>query len=145
MRRFTACAALVGLLLLSAASAEATVAGHQASSVVGVWGQVHRCQQLVDALDAQGLSALAPGVVSDYFPNRTSTSSLRSLICARERSPSGIITSSLRTASSALSTSSTTRWTTALGSRWIRTHSGSAPRIARVRSSTSASVETPWS
>jgi hypothetical protein len=71
MRRVTASAALVGLLLLSPVSAGAIVPGHHAGSIVGLWGQVHRCQQLVDALDAQGLGALAPGMVGDYFPNQT--------------------------------------------------------------------------
>jgi hypothetical protein len=71
MRRATACAALIGLLLLSPASTEAMVPGHQADSIVGLWGQVHRCQQLVDALDARGLGALAPGMVGDYFPDQT--------------------------------------------------------------------------
>jgi hypothetical protein len=71
MRRVTACIALLGLLLLSAAPAAAVVPGHQAGSIIGLWGQVHRCQQLVDALDAQGLGALAPGMVGDYFPDQT--------------------------------------------------------------------------
>jgi hypothetical protein len=71
MRRVAASVALVGLLLLSPASAGAIVPGHQAGSIVGLWGQVHRCQQLVDALDAQGLGAVAPGMVGDYFPDQT--------------------------------------------------------------------------
>jgi len=49
----------------------AIVPGHQAGSIIGLWGQVHRCQELVGALDAQGLGALAPGMVGDYFPDQT--------------------------------------------------------------------------
>jgi hypothetical protein len=71
MRRATLGAVLVGLLLLSPAAAGATVPGHQMDSIAGLWGQVHRCQELVDALKAQGLGALAPGMVGDYFPDRT--------------------------------------------------------------------------
>lgn len=41
------------------------------ASIVGRWQQAHTCQQLVDALNAQGLGALAPGVVGDYFPDQT--------------------------------------------------------------------------
>jgi len=40
-------------------------------SIVGRWQQDHRCQQLVDALDALQLAALAPGMVGDYFPDQT--------------------------------------------------------------------------
>ena len=39
--------------------------------IVGRWQQVHTCQELVDALNALGLGALAPGVVGDYFPDQT--------------------------------------------------------------------------
>ena len=39
--------------------------------IVGRWQQAHTCQQLVDALDAQGLGVLAPGVVGDYFPDQS--------------------------------------------------------------------------
>jgi hypothetical protein len=67
---FGACA-LIGALLMSPASATATVPGHEAGSIVGIWGQVHRCQQLVEALDAQGLGDVAPGMVGDYFPDQT--------------------------------------------------------------------------
>jgi hypothetical protein len=62
---------LVALFVLLPISAEARVPGHQSDSIVGLWGQTHRCQQLVDALKAQGLGALAPGVVSDFFPDQT--------------------------------------------------------------------------
>ncbi len=71
MRRVSVCAVVVGLLLLLPASAGAIVPGHEAGSIVGLWGQVHRCRQLVDALDAAGLGALAPGMVGDYFPDQT--------------------------------------------------------------------------
>ena len=39
--------------------------------IVGRWQQLHTCQELVDALNALGLGALAPGVVGDYFPDQT--------------------------------------------------------------------------
>jgi len=70
MRR-AAVALVVGLTLLLPAPAGAIVPGHARGSIVGLWGQTHRCQQLVDALEEQGLGALAPGVVGDYFPGQT--------------------------------------------------------------------------
>ena len=42
-------------------------ASEPVAPIVGRWQQSHTCQQLVDALNAQGLGALAPGVVGDYF------------------------------------------------------------------------------
>jgi hypothetical protein len=62
---------VVGLMLLSPVAARAMVPGHQEGSIVGLWGQTHRCQQLVDALTDEGLGALAPGMVGDYFPDQT--------------------------------------------------------------------------
>ena len=39
--------------------------------IVGRWQQAHACQQLVDALNAEGLGATAPAMVGDYFPNQS--------------------------------------------------------------------------
>lgn len=39
--------------------------------IVGRWQQVHTCQQLVDGLNSEGLGAIAPAVVGDYFPDQT--------------------------------------------------------------------------
>jgi Tol biopolymer transport system component len=39
--------------------------------VAGRWRQTHTCRQLVAALAAEHLEALAPGVVGDYFPDET--------------------------------------------------------------------------
>ncbi|MDX6375639.1 MAG: hypothetical protein QOD98_4627 [Nocardioidaceae bacterium] len=52
-------------------SSSAPSATSATSVIEGRWEQEHTCQQLVDALDAAGLAALAPGVVGDYFPDRT--------------------------------------------------------------------------
>src|SRR4029453_3214429 len=45
--------------------------GTSTAPIVGRWQQSHTCDELVSALDALGLGALAPGVVGDYFPNLT--------------------------------------------------------------------------
>jgi hypothetical protein len=37
--------------------------------LVGRWEQTHTCQALVQALDKAHLSAAAPAVIGDYFPN----------------------------------------------------------------------------
>jgi len=39
------------------------------SRIVGMWMQVHTCEQLVSGLEAAGLAELAPGVVGDFFPD----------------------------------------------------------------------------
>jgi hypothetical protein len=70
MKRTVVAFASLALLLLLPGSAGAIVPGH-AGSIAGFWGQTHRCQPLVDALNAEGLGALAPGVVGDFFPNET--------------------------------------------------------------------------
>ena len=62
-----------------AASAQAAPSGAPVVSspsepvapIVGRWQQLHTCQELVDALNAVDLGALAPGVVGDYFPDQT--------------------------------------------------------------------------
>jgi len=46
-------------------------ASESVSPIVGRWQQLHTCQELVDALNALGLGALAPGMVGDYFPDQT--------------------------------------------------------------------------
>jgi hypothetical protein len=70
VKRPFAVATLLAVLLLSPASAGAVVPGHEAP-MVGIWGQTHRCQQLVDALNELSLGELAPGVVGDFFPDQT--------------------------------------------------------------------------
>jgi hypothetical protein len=66
----------VGILTLviglaSFSPAYATAGSDPAALIVGRWQQSHTCDELVDALNALGLGALAPGVVGDYFPNQT--------------------------------------------------------------------------
>ena len=56
---------------MTLAGGTASAASPDATSIVGRWQQAHRCQQLVDALDALGLGAIAPSVVGDYFPDQT--------------------------------------------------------------------------
>lgn len=46
-------------------------AGEPVAPIVGRWQQAHACQQLVDALSAQGLAATAPAMVGDYFPDQS--------------------------------------------------------------------------
>jgi hypothetical protein len=65
----TACASALMASLLLGGSASA--ASPDATSIVGRWQQSHRCQQLVDALNALGLGAIAPAMVGDYFPEAT--------------------------------------------------------------------------
>jgi membrane-associated protease RseP (regulator of RpoE activity) len=70
--RHAAVVAGVAVVLLGPAVGVASAAAHSdVAPIVGRWAQTHRCQQLVDALNAQGLGALAPGVVGDYFPDQT--------------------------------------------------------------------------
>jgi hypothetical protein len=65
-RRFTVLAAVViGLI-----AAQPAVAA-DSSSIVGRWQTVRTCQGLVVDLQKEGLSALAPGVVGDYFPDQS--------------------------------------------------------------------------
>jgi hypothetical protein len=65
-RRFTVLAAVViGLI-----AAQPAVAA-DSSSIVGRWQTVRTCQGLVVGLQKEGLSALAPGVVGDYFPDQS--------------------------------------------------------------------------
>ncbi len=66
----------VGILTLvigvaSLNPAEAATGSDSTAPIVGRWQQSHTCDELVSALDALGLGALAPGVVGDYFPNET--------------------------------------------------------------------------
>jgi hypothetical protein len=72
MRRAFAFRILLIVTALVMLSVPASAAAHSdVAPIVGRWAQTHRCQQLVDALNAQGLGALAPGVVGDYFPDQT--------------------------------------------------------------------------
>jgi hypothetical protein len=59
---------IIGVASLSPAYATGS---DPTASIVGRWQQSHTCDELVDALNALGLGALAPGVVGDYFPNQT--------------------------------------------------------------------------
>jgi hypothetical protein len=60
---------VIGLASFSPTAAAA--GGTSTASIVGRWQQSHTCDELVSALDALGLGALAPGVVGDYFPDLT--------------------------------------------------------------------------
>lgn len=51
--------------------ADASTGSDTVASIVGRWQQSHTCDELVSALNALGLGALAPGVVGDYFPDQT--------------------------------------------------------------------------
>jgi hypothetical protein len=59
---------IVGVGSLS--SAEASM-GSATDPFIGRWQQSHTCDELVSALNAYGLGALAPGVIGDYFPDQT--------------------------------------------------------------------------
>ena len=47
----------------------ASGAADTAEGIVGRWMQVHTCDQLVQGLEDQGLGAIAPAVVGDFFPD----------------------------------------------------------------------------
>ena len=68
-------ASVASVLALGAWASPAAPADSRTSapppSIVGRWQQLHTCQQLVDALTAEGLEALAPVMVGDYFPDQT--------------------------------------------------------------------------
>lgn len=56
----------------TAAPAQPTGSGpsdEASSPIVGRWMQVHTCDQLVAGLEANGLGAVAPAVVGDFFPD----------------------------------------------------------------------------
>jgi hypothetical protein len=66
------------LLTLMAVPPTHAAPGHGSGShagatdtIVGRWETLRKCSDMVRALNAQGLGALAPGVVGDYFPNAT--------------------------------------------------------------------------
>ena len=61
----------IGTLALIAAVSGSIPAQAAVSPIVGRWQQLHTCQELVDALNALGLGALAPVMVGDYFPDQT--------------------------------------------------------------------------
>ena len=56
---------------IAAEQVAATGSDAQVAPIVGRWQQVHTCQQLVDGLKAEGLGAIAPAMVGDYFPDQT--------------------------------------------------------------------------
>jgi hypothetical protein len=63
---------VISMLLIGAASlSPAAAQSGSTASIVGRWQQSHTCDQLVSALNAEGLGPLAPGVVGDYFPDLT--------------------------------------------------------------------------
>ena len=41
----------------------------EAPAIVGRWKQIHTCEQLVEALEQNGLAPVAPAIVLDYFPD----------------------------------------------------------------------------
>jgi hypothetical protein len=53
----------------STAPDEATTAVE--SPLVGLWMQVHTCEQLVTALNEAGLGEIAAAIVGDFFPDQT--------------------------------------------------------------------------
>jgi hypothetical protein len=59
------------LLALTALGVGVASAHKASSSIVGRWGQTHRCSWLVQALKEDHLRPIAPSVVGDYFPNKT--------------------------------------------------------------------------
>jgi hypothetical protein len=65
----TAGALAVGCGASGAASAGDAPAAK--ASIVGRWQQTHKCTWLVHALKEAHLRPLAPGVIGDYFPNKT--------------------------------------------------------------------------
>jgi hypothetical protein len=56
---------------IAAEQVAAKASDAQVAPIVGRWQQVHTCQQLVDALNAEGLGAVAPAMVGDFFPNQS--------------------------------------------------------------------------
>lgn len=52
-------------------AAEQVAAKDEVAPIVGRWQQVHTCEQLVSGLKAEGLGAVAPTMVGDYFPDQT--------------------------------------------------------------------------
>jgi hypothetical protein len=43
----------------------------EASPLLGLWKQVHTCEQLVGGLEQAGIGEVAPAIVGDYFPDMT--------------------------------------------------------------------------
>jgi hypothetical protein len=57
---------------VDADGAEPEAAASEASSpLVGLWMQVHTCEQLLTALGEAGLAEIAPAVVGDFFPDQS--------------------------------------------------------------------------
>ena len=50
-------------------SATATTSSSDVPQLVGRWKRVHRCPELVTALNDAGLGKVAPAMVGDYFPD----------------------------------------------------------------------------
>jgi hypothetical protein len=62
----------LGVGVASARTANTPAAPAQATNpIVGRWQQTHKCSWLVQALKERHLGRIAPGVVGDYFPNKT--------------------------------------------------------------------------
>jgi hypothetical protein len=68
MRSAVCAMALASLVVVTAAQGSAT---GKTSPLVGRWQTVRTCQGIVVGLRKDGLAAVAPGVVGDYFPNQT--------------------------------------------------------------------------
>src|SRR5512133_2093357 len=69
--RFAVVVLTVAFGVAAFSPAAPAAAGTSTAPIVGRWQQSHTCDELVSALNALGLGALAPGVVRDYFPNLT--------------------------------------------------------------------------
>lgn len=113
MRRFAVVVLNVVIGVASFSPAAAAAGGTSTAPIVGRWQQSHSCDELVSALDALGLGALAPGVVGDYFPNRPPKSSPQNPTSAQEQCHSSTLTSSRPLGSSARWISSRTKSMTA--------------------------------
>lgn len=84
--------AVVGLYTFDAAPSTSTLSStsteeRAAGSIVGNWQTNRTCRGLVRALDEEGLRALAPGVVGDYFPGRTAKQLARKRDLCRGATP----------------------------------------------------------
>jgi hypothetical protein len=62
---------LVVCLFALGAGGAPSARAERSSSIVGRWETVRTCQGLVVALGKEGLGALAPQVVNDYFPDQS--------------------------------------------------------------------------
>ncbi len=71
----------------SASPSTSATASSKSASIVGLWEQVHTCNQLVRGLRNEGLAPLAPGVVGDFFPGQTAAQLARNTTACRGATP----------------------------------------------------------